>query len=48
MEAECPGCKAFTTGMLTDTLNAVGDWVELRAIPYGNAQVDKLFKSISL
>jgi interferon, gamma-inducible protein 30 len=40
MEAECPGCKAFTTGLLTDALNAVGDWVELRAIPYGNAQLN--------
>ena len=40
MEAECPGCKAFTTGLLTDTLNALGDWVELRAIPYGNAQLN--------
>jgi interferon gamma-inducible protein 30 len=40
MEAECPGCKAFTTGLLTDTLNAVGDWVDLRVIPYGNANLN--------
>lgn len=40
MEAECPGCKAFTTGILTDTLNAVGDWVTLNAIPYGNANLN--------
>jgi len=40
MEAECPGCKAFTTGLLTDMLNAVGDWVDLRVIPYGNANLN--------
>eukprot|EP00960_Hanusia_phi_P035686 751868-Hanusia_phi.AAC.2 len=40
MEAECPGCKAFTTSVLTDVLNAVGDYVNLRAIPFGNAQLN--------
>jgi len=40
MEAGCPGCKAFTTSVLTDVLNAVGDYVNLRAIPYGNAQLN--------
>jgi len=40
MESECPGCKQFTKTVLTDALNAVGDYVTLRAIPYGNAQMN--------
>ena len=41
MESMCPGCRYFGTGDLVNLLNGLTDYVNLRAIPYGNAGVNK-------
>jgi interferon, gamma-inducible protein 30 len=39
MEAMCPGCMHFTTAVLAPVLSVFDEYVQLRAIPFGNAAI---------
>ena len=54
MESECPACRRFSTTYLKQMLDAVGDVVDLKIVPWGNGKVtdakqaDIVFNSTAL
>ena len=47
-EVLCPDCKQFISDQVGKAVEQIGDIMNLTLVPYGNAQVSKYTKKISI